>query len=99
MCQQLIRISVAHRLAKKTNATTTNSNYQQKSAVIVRFSSRGVRDAVYAARKSLKDHQPAVYINEDLTEKNQKLFKLSREAVRNHKFISTWTFRVHVEYI
>ena len=91
LCQQL-RVSVApsdssiaHRLPKKGNDT-------RPPPVIVRFTSRKVRNTVYAARLNLKDLEgPIIYINEDLTQRNAHLFTEARRLRKAKKIYSTWT--------
>ena len=51
-----------------------------------------MRDAIYAARKGLKNHVPHIYINEHLTLETARLFKTSRDMVKQKKIASTWTY-------
>jgi len=59
--------------------------------VVIRFSNRRVRDAVYHAKKILKNHTPSIYISEHLTKSASDLFYASRKLVREKKIYSTWT--------
>jgi len=86
-------VSIAHRL-KQNRAT------EGPPAVIVRFTIRKARDAVYAARRKLKNlHESRVFINEDLSKPKVNLFmharKLTKEKVIHH---STWTSAGEVFY-
>ena len=60
--------------------------------IIVRFTSRRVRDAIFRARKALKD-QPGskVYVSEHLTRTASSLFYDARKLHRERKIHSTWT--------
>lgn len=93
LCQQLqvnitpADISVAHRLKKKSSAKAKGP-----PAVIVRFTNRKARDAVYAARFKLKERKDlAIYVNEDLTKNAAEIFAETRRQVKNQKLHSTWT--------
>lgn len=89
-------ISVTHRLRKIPNI-------KGPPAVIVRFTNRKARDAVYAARKTLKSIQDTqlsyphpVYINEDLTKQQSHLFSEARKLVKSKIISNTWTSQGHV---
>jgi hypothetical protein len=84
-------ISIAHRLRKKPNASGP-------PAVIVRFTNRKAREAVYAARYQLKSCNPPVYINEDLTKTTAALFSQARKLVQDKRIYKTWTSGGHVYY-
>jgi hypothetical protein len=78
-------ISVAHRLSKQRNDP-------RPAPLIVRFTNRRARNAVYAARKSLANHRPAVFINEHLTKDRSALYREARLLVKNKKLQSAWTY-------
>ena len=91
LCQQQLQvnisasdISVAHRLKKTGSAPGP-------APVIVRFTNRKARDAVYAARFALKHHSRSVFINEDLTSHRAHLFAEARKLVTTKKIASAWT--------
>ncbi len=58
---------------------------------MVRFTNRQSRDAVFAARKSLKNHQSRIFINEHLTNDAARIFMTARTLVKDKKLHSTWT--------
>ena len=62
--------------------------------VIVKFTNRKARDLVYAARTQLKPS--TVYINEDLTKRNSKIFAEARKLVKSGKIHKAWTNKGHV---
>ena len=59
--------------------------------VIVRFTNRRIRDAVFRAKKQLKTLPKPVYISEHLTKLSADIFYESRKLVRNKKLHSTWS--------
>jgi len=69
-------ISVAHRLRKLPNDS-------RPAPLVVRFTNRRARNAVYAARKSLASYKPTVYINEHLTKERASLFREARLLVKS----------------
>lgn len=85
-------ISTAHKLP------STGS----QRPMIVRFSTRHVRDRVYQSRTKLKDqnrNSPAnsrIYINEDLAPLTRKLFAAARRKQGSHGIESVWTMNCHV---
>jgi ribosome biogenesis protein Nip4 len=92
LCQQLqvqittSDISIAHRLKKRGNP-----NNRGPPAVIVRFTNRKARDAVYAARFLLRNRRDKIYINEDLTANVAKVFAEARQLVKQRIIYSAWT--------
>ena len=91
LCQQKLKvnigasdISVTHRLKKTGTAPGP-------APVIVRFTNRKARDAVYAARFALKNHPGNVFINEDLTSRRAHLFAEARKLVKRERIASSWT--------
>jgi hypothetical protein len=87
-------ISVAHRLKKRSRTDA------RPPVTIVRFTNRKAREAVYGARRQLKPKdgavpttsvQPAIFINEDLTQATAELFHQARQLVRQKVIHSTWT--------
>jgi hypothetical protein len=77
-------ISITHRL-RKTNSSSP-------APVVVRFTNRKARDAVYSARRLLKNRSDRIFINEDLTKSSAELFHEARKLVKNKKLFSSWTF-------
>lgn len=63
--------------------------------IVVRFTTRRVRDAAYRARRGLRgDNQPpgdAVYVNEHLTKGNAEIFARARSLLKDRKIARTWT--------
>jgi hypothetical protein len=76
-------ISIAHRLPAKTK--------DHCPLIIVKFTSRKVREEVFRAKKQLKGINNKVYINEDLTKTASNLFRIARDMVRKHDIFSAWT--------
>lgn len=81
-------ISVVHRLPK--------GRYDRTRPVIVRFSNRRVRDKIYAARHCLstinRTAQVPIYINEQLSRKNEELFAECRKLWKAKVIGGTWTW-------
>ena len=84
-------ISITHRLRKKPDTPGP-------PAVIVRFTNRKAREAVYAARYQLKSCSPPVYINEDLTKTTAALFSHARKLVKTKQIFKAWTSGGSVYY-
>lgn len=84
-------ISAAHRLAQHRQIRQP-SGAPSTSPIVVRFTNRRVRDAVYMARKGLKNHHTRVYINEHLTKEATSLAQAARRLMKAKKIHSTWTF-------
>ena len=76
-------ISITHRLKK--------SNSSSPAPVVVRFTNRKARDAVYSARRSLKNRTDRIFINEDLAKPVAELFHEARKLVKSKKLFSSWT--------
>jgi hypothetical protein len=76
-------ISNAHRLPKRAGSR------EKHCPIIVRFSSRRVRNTVYAAKKALKD--TGIYISEHLTREAGGLFFETRQLLKSRKIYATWT--------
>ena len=74
--------------AKKTEDGTA---LQPK--LIVNFAKVDTKEKIYAARRKLKDVEDykGIYINENLTELDAKLFQLTRKYVRDHRLHASWT--------
>ena len=81
-------IAVSHRLGRPSEGTTRQ--------VIVKFTTRNVRERVYSAKKELKnvredENMKHIYINEDLTKFHANLARDAR-ALRNSGVINDiWT--------
>jgi uncharacterized protein YigA (DUF484 family) len=80
-------ISVVHRIPQK-NASANNS-----SPVVIRFTKRSTRDEVYNARFELKGKNIGfrLYINEDLSTVNQKIFSVLHKKFMDKKIQGAWT--------
>ena len=77
-------ISIAHRLR-------TKKDVKGPPPIIVRFTNMKVRDAVYKARCTLKNHIHQVFINEDLQKTTADLFRQARGLIKEHKLHGAWT--------
>ena len=84
-------ISITHRLRKMPKISGP-------PAVIVRFTNRKARDAVYAARYQLRACNPPTYINEDLTKSAATLFSHARKLVKARQIHKAWTSGGNVYY-
>ena len=63
----------------------------KKEILIVKFTNYSARSALYEARRKLKDREPAVYINEDLTRTRYGILK-SLLKLRARKLVNdVWT--------
>jgi uncharacterized coiled-coil protein SlyX len=78
-------ISIAHRLRKQ------DANDVRPPMTIVRFTNRKAREAVYGARRQLKNGKDKIFINEDLPKTTADLFRQARLLVRAHVIHSAWT--------
>ena len=67
---------MAHRLPK-------NRTDSHPAHLVVRFTNLRIRNAVYAERKSLTSHKPAIYINEHWTKDRVALFYQARYLMKN----------------
>jgi len=87
-------ISIAHRCKMRRGSKVP--------PVLVRFTRRSKRDEVFRAKSALKaynEQRPMderAYINEDLTENNNKLLGIARKAVKDHKLESAWSFNCRI---
>ncbi|XP_048251677.1 uncharacterized protein LOC124128026 isoform X1 [Haliotis rufescens] len=74
-------------------------NMDRNRQVIVKFVNFLTRNKVISNRRMLRQNRSSVYINEDLTKYQSKLFKLTRDLKAKHLISSTWTYdgRVYVE--
>jgi hypothetical protein len=77
-------ISITHRLKKSNSGSNP-------APVVVRFTNRKARDAVYSARRLLKNRSDRIFINEDLTKPVAELFHEARQLVKSKKLFSSWT--------
>ena len=76
-------ISTAHRLKAGTKDTSR--------PVIVRFTSRHMRNEVYRARMKLRDSTAGVFLSEHLTKTDADLFYDARKLVKEKKIFAAWT--------
>lgn len=79
-------ISIAHRVKAGTN--------DKVRPIIVRFTNRQTRNAVYSAKKLLKNRP--IYISEHLTKHASDLFYEARQLLKKKKIFATWTQGCHV---
>jgi len=91
---KLTDISAAHRLGSSRHSDTASASSRPSvpSPIIVRFTSKRVRDEVFRARKQLKSSRSTIFINEHLTSENSTLFRDARQLLKNKKLFSTWSF-------
>lgn len=93
-------ISISHRLKVKKSTTKTNP-----PPIIAKFVRREDRDALYKARKMLRNYstkdldrdfgrisENKIYISESLTRKNKELFNSALKFKKDHKFKFIWSF-------
>ena len=81
-------ISIAHRLKA--------AKYDRVRPVIVRFVSRKTQNAVYSARKLLKNSSDPIFISEHLSKAASDLFYDARKMLKEKKIHGTWTQNGHV---
>ncbi|XP_075749432.1 uncharacterized protein LOC142814505 [Rhipicephalus microplus] len=79
-------IEAAHRL--RTRAGTDGGD--KPSPIIVRFSARCTRDAWLAKRGELRKKNSKVFINENLTAQNKRLFWQMKTKAREMKYQFAW---------
>lgn len=79
-------IEAAHRLRPRAGALGTD----KPSPIIVRFSSRCTRDAWLAKRGELRRKQSKVFINENLTAPNKRLFWQMKTKAREMEYQFAW---------
>ena len=97
-------ICAAHRIQPRSSRLSTTSGSSlstgstSSSSIIVRFTNRRVRDAVFAARKQLKASGKRIFINEHLTQEAAQLFKSARSLMKEKALHSTWTYNGMVFY-
>ena len=77
-------ISVAHRLPKRPLDT-------KPAPILVWFSNRRARNAMYQARKQLKSLRSDVYINEHLIKSRAVVLSEARKLVKSQKLEGAWT--------
>ena len=90
-------IEVSHRLRKLRNAKPS-----EPRPIIVRFRSKAERYRVISNRKNLKPYNESkdvkVFINEDLTSANAKLFSTARLLFRQKHFSQVWTYNGCIKF-
>ena len=77
-------VSVAHRLPKRPSDT-------RPSPIIVRFTNRRARNAVFHARKTLRSKNLMIFVNEHLIKARATLLSEARKLVREKKLEGAWT--------
>jgi hypothetical protein len=86
-------ISVAHRLKA--------SPHDRSRPVIVRFTSRRIRDQVFRSKRELKAllRDKAIFISEHLTRASSTLFFEARKRLRDNVIAAAWTMNglVHIK--
>lgn len=79
----------ANNANEAANNATEDNRDTPTSSIIVRFSNRRIRDRIYYSRTELVGTN--IFINEQLTARNGRLFRLARAARRNKLIQKTWT--------
>ncbi|XP_077977428.1 uncharacterized protein LOC144432989 [Glandiceps talaboti] len=90
-------IDISHRLATKTH------NENKPTPIIVKFTRRTVRNAIYNGKRNIKnktskdmnidnDTQNCIYINESLTPSNRQLFNKVNEKKKALRWNYIWTY-------
>ena len=77
-------ISLAHRLPKRPTDL-------RPAGVIVRFTNRRARNAVFYGRRALKKGDVRVFVNEQLTTSRAAILKEGRKLVKEKKLQGAWT--------
>ena len=86
-------ISTSHRLPKKTASSRNKSG---SSPIIVRFTSRDIRNQIYANRKKTRFGDMKnfsvfdtknIFVNENLTPTRKQLFWKTKQLVKNNNAI------------
>ena len=95
-------ISTSHRLPKKKASSRNNSG---SSPIIVRFTSRDIRNQIYANRKKarfvdlknfLVSDTKNIFVNENLTPTRKQLFWKTKQEVKNSSWKYIWTHNGNV---
>ena len=95
-------ISTSHRLPKKKASSRNNSG---SSPIIVRFTSRDIRNQVYANRTkarfvNLKNFSVSdtknIFVNENLIPTRKQLFWKTKQEVKNNSWKYIWTHNGNV---
>ena len=98
-------ISISHRLPSEHGRNQLHGDHNstiRDPAIIVKFTRRDIRDKFYKARKNLRDKttrdigmlrttERRIYIGENLTRHNRKLFNRCLQAKRELKYKFIWT--------
>ena len=95
-------ISTSHCLPKKTSSSRNNSS---SSPIIVRFTSRDIRNQIFANRKnarfvdlknfSVSDNKN-IFVNENLIPTRKQLFWKTKQQVKNNSWKYIWTHNGNV---
>ena len=70
----------------------TNAQQQRPRPVMIRFSNQTSRDAVFKARMTLRETNPTIFINEDLSVQTSAAFYEARALVKKGACRSAWIF-------
>lgn len=70
---------------------TISGGDEKNNPVIFRFISEDKKDILFSQRAKLRNSTTKIFINEDLTKSDSKIFKKAREDVKKGKLFSTWT--------
>lgn len=88
-------ISVAHRLASRSNSNATAapsaSNTASSGPIIVKFNNKDARHKILTNRKILKG-QAGTYINEHLSILDADIYRKCRKLVTDKKLFKCWTY-------
>ena len=81
-------VSIAHRIRAGPN--------DKVRPIIVRFNNRKVRNAVFRAKKMLKNDSRHIFISEHLAKLASELFFEARKYVKDKRLNSAWTMNGQV---
>ena len=81
-------IDICYRLGKACDSKVRD--------VIVKFTGREKRNLVYRCKRNMPREDPAIFINEDLTQSRNKLFYDARCMKKHDKIKAVWTQDGHV---
>jgi hypothetical protein len=65
--------------------------HDSKNFVILTMSNEQAKNILYFQRTKLKKLEGKIYINEDLTKEDSRIYRKTREEVKQKKLFSTWT--------
>lgn len=79
-------IDMTHRLPNRNNSGSNNSRN-----IVVKFTTRRVKEKFLTAYRQNKNVIKNIYLNEHLSQRNNELFKTARDILRPKNFKFIWT--------